>query len=171
MFTCFDDIAEETGLEKIKTIGDAYMAVCGLDQAFSATHTVAAVRMGLKIGELLRSGQFRDHNNLPHGVRIGIHSGPCVAGILGRKKFIYDVWGDTVNTASRMESTGERNMVHISETTAKLLEEQAPGQFEITLRGEIEVKGKGDMTTYFVLREKDIVSPFQETPEPLTSHN
>lgn len=171
MFTCFDDIAEETGLEKIKTIGDAYMAVCGLDQAYSATHAVAAVRMGLKIGELLRSGQFRDHNNLPHGVRIGVHSGPCVAGIIGRKKFIYDVWGDTVNTASRMESTGERNMVHVSETTAKLLEEQAPGQFEMTLRGEIEVKGKGNMTTYFVLREKDYISSVQESPGPLTSDN
>jgi class 3 adenylate cyclase len=147
LFTCFDDIAEELGLEKIKTIGDAYMAVAGLEHGHdAAAAAAAAARMGLRVVELMMSGQFRDHENRPLEARVGIHTGSCVAGVIGRKKFIYDIWGDAVNTASRMESTGETNRVHCSEHTAFLLQ----GEFELETRGEIEVKGKGSMTTYFI---------------------
>jgi class 3 adenylate cyclase len=162
LFTCFDDIAEECGLEKIKTIGDAYMAVCGLKQAQTSSHAVCAARMGLRITELMKSGRFRDHENNPLGTRVGIHSGSCVAGVIGRKKFIYDIWGDAVNTASRMESTGEMNMVHCTDTTAELIETQSPGDFEMIRRGEIEVKGKGSMQTFFVMRERIPVEVIEE---------
>lgn len=154
LFTCFDDIAEETGLEKIKTIGDAYLAISGIPDP-NPNHVVAAARMGLRIASLMKTGQFRDHENKPLGIRIGIHSGSCVAGVIGRKKFIYDIWGDAVNTASRMESTGEVNMVHCSEDSARLLELQGKGTFELQSRGAIDVKGKGIMNTYFILGEKD----------------
>ena len=84
---------------------------------------------------------------------MGIHAGSVVAGVIGRKKFIYDIWGDAVNTASRMESTGEVNMVHCSEPTATLIDQQSPGRFRIEPRGEIEVKGKGYMRTCWVREE------------------
>lgn len=152
LFTCFDDIAEECGLEKIKTIGDAYMCVCGLPNP-NPNHAVAAARMGLRIVALMKSGQFRDHNGEFLGCRVGIHSGSVVAGVIGRKKFIYDIWGDAVNTASRMESTGDVNMVHCSEATASLINQQSDGAFIIQPRGEIEVKGKGTMRTCWILEE------------------
>ena len=153
LFTCFDLIAEEAGLEKIKTIGDAYLAIAGIPEP-DCMHAVAAARMGLKICQLMQSGQFRNHLDEPLGVRVGIHSGSCVAGVIGRKKFIYDIWGDAVNTASRMESTGEVNTVHCSEETAQLINTQSLNMFELQPRGEIAVKGKGTMRTYFVLGEK-----------------
>ena len=152
LFTLFDDIAEQTGLEKIKTIGDAYMAVAGLDHDRSTAHALGAARMGLRIVELMASGKFKDHEGKPLAARVGIHTGSCVAGVIGWKKFIYDIWGDAVNTASRMESTGEANMVHCSEETANLL----AGRFNLVPRGEIEVKGKGTMNTFFVTAENSI---------------
>jgi class 3 adenylate cyclase len=149
LFTCFDDIAEDCGLEKIKTIGDAYMAVAGLDHPSApAVGAAAAARMGLMIVDLMKSGRFRDHEGKPLQARVGIHTGPCVAGVIGRKKLVYDIWSDAVNCASRMESTGETNRVHCSEDTARLLTDN--GDFWLEKRGEIEVKGKGLMTTYFV---------------------
>lgn len=157
LFTCFDDIAEELGLEKIKTIGDAYMAVAGLEHGPNkrpAASAAAAARMGLRVTELMQSGQFRDHENKPLQARVGIHTGSCVAGVIGRRKFIYDIWGDAVNTASRMESTGESNRVHCSEHTAALLEDE----FFLEPRGEIDVKGKGSMTTYFVIQDKFMIT-------------
>jgi len=170
LFTAFDDIAEECGLEKIKTIGDAYMGVSGLPNP-NPMHAVSAARMGLKIVGLMKTGQFRDHNNDPLGCRIGIHSGSVVAGVIGRRKFIYDIWGDAVNTASRMESTGEVNMVHCSAVTAGLIEEQCPGGFILQHRGEIEVKGKGVMSTCWVLGEvleDDGLSPHPGIFEAIT---
>jgi class 3 adenylate cyclase len=149
LFTCFDDIAEDCGLEKIKTIGDAYMAVAGLDHPSApAVGAAAAARMGLMIVDLMKSGRFRDHEGKPLQARVGIHTGPCVAGVIGRKKLVYDIWSDAVNCASRMESTGETNRVHCSEDSARLLTDN--GDFWLEKRGEIEVKGKGLMTTYFV---------------------
>jgi class 3 adenylate cyclase len=172
LFTAFDDIAEETGLEKIKTIGDAYLCISGLPNPDPA-HAVAAARMGLKIAALMKTGVFKDHNNLPLGCRIGIHSGSVVAGVIGRKKFIYDIWGDAVNTASRMESTGEPNRVHCSEGTAALIEQQAnPGEFTLKCRGEISVKGKGTMRTFWVDDGADgeDISPHMY-PKPLESNS
>ncbi len=159
LFTAFDNMAEESGLEKIKTIGDAYLCISGLPKP-DPIHAVAAGKMGLKISALMKTGVFRDHNNLPLGCRIGIHSGSVVAGVIGRKKFIYDIWGDAVNTASRMESTGETNRVHCSEDTANLIREQAhPGDFTLSCRGEILVKGKGIMKTYWVEDGTGDISP------------
>ena len=151
LFTCFDDIAEHTGLEKIKTIGDAYMAVAGLNHERGPEHAACAARMGLKIAELMASGKFRDHEGKPLAARVGIHSGSCVAGVIGWKKFNYDIWGDSVNVASRLETTGEPNMVHCSQETADILQ----GRFRLVPRGEIELKGKGSMNTYFVTEELD----------------
>ena len=145
LFHCFDDIAEQCGLEKIKTIGDAYMAVAF--QKPPEDGASAAARMGLMIVDLMMTGRFRDHQNEPLQVRVGIHTGSCVAGVIGRRKFIYDIWGDAVNTASRMESTGDNNRVHCSQATASLL---VSAPFELESRGDIEVKGKGSMVTYFV---------------------
>ena len=128
------------------------LRVAGLDHDRSTAHALGAARMGLRIVELMASGKFKDHEGKPLAARVGIHTGSCVAGVIGWKKFIYDIWGDAVNTASRMESTGEANMVHCSEETANLL----AGRFSLVPRGEIEVKGKGTMNTFFVTAENSI---------------
>ena len=141
-FKAFDDIIERNGLEKIKTIGDAYLAVCGLPHEFEhhALKTIQAAQEILTFTEnrLKEGGKFN--------VRIGINSGPCVAGIVGIKKFAYDVWGDTVNTASRLESNGEAGKINISGSTYKLVRDHISCQH----RGKIPVKGKGEIDMYFV---------------------
>jgi class 3 adenylate cyclase len=141
-FKAFDDIIERNGLEKIKTIGDAYLAVCGLPHELEdhAIKTIQAAKEILAFTEdrLKQGGKFN--------VRIGINSGPCVAGIVGVKKFAYDVWGDTVNTASRMESNGDAGRINISGSTFKLVREQ----LACIHRGKIAVKGKGEIDMYFV---------------------
>ncbi len=144
VFSRFDDLAEEHGLEKIKTIGDAYMVAAGLPEP-RADHAVAATRMALGMTQALQRVNEQHGHKLE--VRIGINSGPVVAGVIGKKKFIYDLWGDTVNTASRMESHGQKGTVHVTESTARLIE----GEFELECRGTIHVKGKGEMKTYFVV--------------------
>ncbi len=143
IFSEFDALAEKHGLEKIKTIGDAYMAAAGLpdkrlDHAPAAAHMAqemlaSVARIALETGEALV-------------LRIGLSSGPVVAGVIGRKKFIYDLWGDTVNTASRMESHGLPGMIHCSEATAALLRPA----FALTARGAMKIDGKGEMSTYLV---------------------
>ena len=149
VFTAFDDIAQRHGLEKIKTIGDAYMAVGGVPVA-RPDHAQAVARMALEMRELVLARRFFGSRQLR--MRIGIHTGPAVAGVIGRKKFIYDLWGDTVNTASRMESHGVPGRVHVTEATYQAL----VGGFVLEERGVVEIKGKGEMKTYLVIGERGV---------------
>jgi adenylate cyclase len=151
-FSAFDHICEEHGLEKIKTIGDAYMAAGGLPLT-NTTHATDAVRAALKMRDFIAEGKAR---KIAAGqpffeIRIGIHTGPVVAGIVGVKKFSYDIWGETVNTASRMESSGSVGQVNISETTYDRVRNE-PGFF-FTSRGKVQAKGKGELAMYFVDKE------------------
>ena len=154
LFSLFDKLAEQHGLEKIKTIGDAYMVVAGIPQPV-ADHATAIAHMATDMVNGLEAYAKRTGSEL--GIRIGIHTGSVVAGVIGTKKFIYDLWGDTVNTASRMESTGVPGRVQVSEATYLLLKDQ----FELEERGEIEVKGKGKLRTY--LLGKQLADPNRVT--------
>ncbi len=150
-FSAFDRITEKYGIEKIKTIGDAYMAAGGLPVP-NSTHAIDTVRAALEIQEFIAAGkELRAAQGLPYfEIRIGINTGPVVAGIVGVKKFQYDIWGDTVNTASRMESSGEAGRVNISESTYALVKDVP--DFSFIPRGKVQAKGKGEMEMYFVQR-------------------
>jgi adenylate cyclase len=145
-FTAFDNIIQKHNLEKIKTSGDAYMAAGGLPTP-NNTHAMDAVNAALEIRRFLEEGKEKRIANGQHyfELRIGVHSGPVIAGIIGVKKFSYDIWGDTVNTAARMESSGEAGKVNISGATYELVKET----FSCTYRGKIQAKGKGDVDMYF----------------------
>ncbi|HEY9810775.1 MAG TPA: adenylate/guanylate cyclase domain-containing protein [Halomicronema sp.] len=149
IFSAFDRLTEHYGLEKIKTIGDAYMVVGGLPKR-RVNHAEAIAEMALDMQKAIV--EFNSQNNLNFSIRIGIHSGPVVAGVIGIKKFIYDLWGDTVNTASRMESHGSPGRIHVSDTTHRLLRHK----YIFEKRGIIQVKGKGDMRTYFLLARQEM---------------
>jgi PAS domain S-box-containing protein len=142
IFSAFDHLAEQHQLEKIKTIGDAYMIVGGLPVA-REDHAEAIAQMALDMQQAV--SQFNHHPSLQ--IRIGINTGSVIAGVIGIKKFSYDLWGDTVNVASRMESQGEPGKIQVTAATY----EQLKHQFIFEERGEIEVKGKGRMTTYWLL--------------------
>jgi adenylate cyclase len=142
-FTEFDRIMEKYNLEKIKTIGDAYLAVSGLPVS-NEQHAKNAVNASLEILSYIQQRKKENPNALD--IRIGIHSGPVIAGIVGVKKFAYDIWGDTVNTAARMEQNSSSGKVNVSEATYQLIKKD----FAFEHRGKIETKGKGAMEMYFV---------------------
>lgn len=141
IFSVFDGLSDRHGLEKIKTIGDNYMVAGGLSVP-RADHTEAIAAMALDIQQAI--SQFHVDGSEPLCLRIGINTSPVVAGVIGTKKFIYDLWGDAVNTASRMESHSLPSKIQITETTYQRLK----GKYQMEERGVINVKGKGEMLTY-----------------------
>jgi len=148
-FTAFDDIMTRYNLEKIKTIGDAYMAVSGLPSA-NKNHASDTVEAALAISQFMRNyvKTRRSNHETYFDCRIGVNTGPLVAGVVGTKKFQYDVWGDAVNIASRMESQGEAGKVNISEATFQAVKDDPRYHFED--RGVIRVKGNRNLKMYFV---------------------
>jgi adenylate cyclase len=144
LFSHFDLLAEQYGLEKIKTIGDCYMVAAGVPSP-RPDHACALARMALDMQAAMRSVDEVGHLGLE--LRIGINSGPVVAGVIGRKRFLYDLWGDAVNTASRMESHGTSGQIQITRATKELLDEE----FICAPRGRIPVKGKGEMEAWYLV--------------------
>lgn len=143
LFSGFDAICERNGVEKVKTIGDAYLAVGGLSEASTEdAAAVAETALGMCSFVAGRKGGLADWQ-----IRIGIHSGPLFAGIVGQTRFAYDVWGDTVNLASRLETTSERGRIHVSTEVAERLE----GRYVLERRDPIELKGKGLVATAFLI--------------------
>jgi class 3 adenylate cyclase len=151
IFSIFDNLCDRHKLEKIKTIGDAYMVVSGLPQP-RADHAAAIASMALDMQKAISQIKWREGTQI--SMRIGINSGPVVAGVIGTKKFIYDLWGDTVNVASRMESLGIADAIQVTEATYVRIRDQ----FHCEQRGLIAVKGKGEMMTYWLSSRKEFSS-------------
>ena len=145
----FDELTEAARLEKIKTIGDCYMVASGVPNA-RADHAIAAVRLALALQQALADCLENELHLPTMHCRVGLHSGAITSGVIGKRKFAFDVWGDTVNTASRMESHGIPGRIQISHATYLLVKEH----FDCEDRGTIAIKGKGDVQTWFVLRAK-----------------
>lgn len=143
VFAAFDDICDECGIEKIKTIGDAYMAASGMPKP-CADHAQRCVRAGLRMMAYL--DRRNDGAAFKWSLRVGIHSGPVISGVVGKRKFAFDIWGNTVNIASRMENAGEPGRVNVSAYTFDLIRTE----FDCEYRGKINAKGKGQMDMYFV---------------------
>ena len=144
IFSRFDEVVLEYNVEKIKTIGDAYMVVAGLPEA-RADHAQILVDMSAKFIEI--ASEYNDHEGKPIQIRIGIHSGPAVSGVIGKSKFAFDVWGDTINTAARLEGNGEPGKIHISQRTFDLLDKNS--SFDVRSQS-ISMKGKGVMQTILI---------------------
>lgn len=144
VFTAFDVMVEGAGLEKVKTIGDAYMVVGGMQET-SADHTARVATMALDLAEAV--SRIDTAVRLGIRFRIGIHCGPVIAGVIGTKKFIYDIWGDTVNVASRMESLSVPGRIQVTQA----VKERLAGRFILEQRGLIDVKGKGPIPTWFLV--------------------
>ncbi len=143
LFSRFDKLAEKHGAEKIKTIGDAYMMATGLNGSVADhAENIADLALGMQKA----FGEFRRDNNVDLKMRIGVHSGAVIAGVIGRQKFSYDLWGNTVNVASRMESEGVADQIQISAETWNLLSDR----YRTSPRGEIQIKGHRPRTTYLL---------------------
>jgi adenylate cyclase len=140
IFSYFDNLVEKYDVEKIKTIGDCYMVASGVPRP-RPDHAHVLARLALDMREFVNQRRFGEHKV---SLRIGINSGPVVAGVIGRKKFIYDLWGDAVNTASRMESHGSNGTIQITRATYELIK----GDFVCEPRGTLYVKGKGEMEAW-----------------------
>jgi guanylate cyclase len=148
LFGHFDDLAERHQLEKIKTMGDCYMAAAGIPVP-REDHARAVALMALDMLEAVRGqGAMGD---LGFELRIGINSGPVVAGVIGRKRFLYDLWGDAVNTAGRMQTEGTPGRIQITRTTYELLRDE----FVCEPRGTVQVKGKGEMETWYLVGRRE----------------
>jgi len=148
IFSAFDDLCEKYGLEKIKTVGDTYMVVAGAPIP-AQQHAHAAAEFSLGIRKALI--KFNENTGHQLSLRIGVHSGPVVAGIIGKRKFSYDLWGDVVNIASRMESHGVPGEIQITESTAQLI----ANSFSIEERGFMDIKGKGQMKTFWLKGQRE----------------
>lgn len=145
-FSKFDEIIEKYDLEKIKTIGDAYMCAGGLPMPTKG-HALKTLQAAFEIVEFMQEAKQLNNEGIAHfDIRIGINTGPVVAGVVGTKKFAYDIWGDTVNVAARMESNSVAGKINISSNTFELIKEKCDCEY----RGEIDVKNKGMMKMYFV---------------------
>jgi guanylate cyclase len=152
LFTHFDLLADRYGVEKIKTIGDCYMVAAGIPTPRDDHARVMAL-MALDMREAMRSKDAVGHLGLE--LRIGLDSGPVVAGVIGRKRFLYDLWGDAVNSASRMESHGTPGQIQVTRAMYELLKDE----FELEPRGTVPIKGKGDVETWYLVRRLEPAAP------------
>jgi guanylate cyclase len=157
LFSHFDTLAERYGVEKIKTIGDCYMVAAGVPTP-RADHARVMALMALEMRDAMRSRDAVGHLGLE--LRIGINSGPVVAGVIGRKRFLYDLWGDAVNMASRMESHGTPGQIQVTTATYELLKDE----FELERRGTVAVKGKGEVETWYLVRHRATTGDSIELP-------
>jgi class 3 adenylate cyclase len=151
IFTSFDALVERHGVEKIKTIGDAYMAVADAG-------VPALCQLALDMRDAL--DRYNRANGTQLAMRIGIHTGPAVAGVLGTKRFLYDVWGDTVNVASRVESAGRAGSIHVTDAVVQ----QATAHYTFAGRGLIELQGRGRMLTYWLVGRAEAPPQVQAQP-------
>jgi class 3 adenylate cyclase len=149
VFSVFDGLVDSSGLEKVKTIGDAYMIVGGMP-TWQPDHLERMASLALRLAEEIAANH--EARRLGIQFRIGIHTGPVVAGVIGTRKFIYDVWGDTVNVASRMESTGEPGRIQVTGAVEMRLRDR----FELESRGLVDIKGKGPTATFFLVGERAV---------------
>jgi len=157
-FHAFDDIVGKYGLEKIKTIGDAYMCAGGIPLP-NKTHPVDIVKAGLAMQDYInqRKEELASKGEVGWDLRVGVHTGPIVAGVVGKKKYAYDIWGNTVNIASRMESNGESGRVNISAATYNLIKDH----YKCHHRGKISAKNVGEIDMYFIEEEIRVQNEFE----------
>lgn len=144
-FEAFDNIIKDYDIEKIKTVGDAYICASGIPVA-NNSNAFIAVEVAQKFLDVIDAYKIKRKDKVLFDIRIGIHTGPVVAGVVGIKKFAYDIWGDTVNTAARMQENGETNLINVSQSTYDLIKDK----YDCSYRGKISAKNKGEIDMYFI---------------------